>query len=118
MDVIKTEPETDPLALQNECIKEEKKPLSLVRHPLEVSVDHIKVEVSDPNIDHVSDIKHENNEFPLPLEVSEFEVEEESWAIDKVKAEFKVDVTEVDDNFERGSLPPGGELVAILSRGP
>ncbi|KAJ4448810.1 hypothetical protein ANN_00201 [Periplaneta americana] len=112
MDVIKTEPETDPLALQNECIKEEKKPLSLVRHPLEVSVDHIKVEVSDPNTDHVSDIKHEDNEFPLPLEVSEFEVElssfeyidfswEESWAIDKVKAEFKVDVTEVDDNFER-----------------
>ncbi|XP_069688754.1 uncharacterized protein [Periplaneta americana] len=78
-DLIKTELDTDPLALQNDGNLEELKPLVSEGDFLKVDVDQIKTESPDPICDLISSIKHEEVEDPISFPPSNLDVEAQSW---------------------------------------
>ncbi|XP_069705786.1 zinc finger protein-like isoform X6 [Periplaneta americana] len=98
MDVIKTEPEIDPLAQQNEDrIEEEGKSQSVVGKFFEVNVKEIKLEHPDPSYNHLPDKICEENEDGSAFPVMKFEIKDESCDLDIVKEEPMLDMTIKDD---------------------
>ncbi|XP_069704191.1 uncharacterized protein [Periplaneta americana] len=96
MDVIKTEPDIDPLDPQSDRKGDEKNPLSMDRNLLDLDVNQIKVEPPD-SCDVTSDIKCETNDVPATFSVLKCDVEEESCNVDAVEVGSLPDMTE-DDN--------------------
>ncbi|XP_069673306.1 uncharacterized protein [Periplaneta americana] len=91
IDVIKKEPEMDPLSPQKEdTCEEEGENLSMIGNFLQVDVSEIKIEPLDQSCDDVSDIKCEDNEDSTSFPVLKFEPEEESCN-DTVKEELITD---------------------------
>ncbi|XP_069704078.1 uncharacterized protein [Periplaneta americana] len=100
MDVIKTEPDIDPLGPQNDNrSEEERKPLFLDGNFLEVDVDEIKDEPYDLSYDHISDMKFEEMEDPISSPVLKFEVEGESCNMAEFKPETLSDFPKEDDDL-------------------
>ncbi|XP_069704558.1 uncharacterized protein [Periplaneta americana] len=80
MDVIKIEPDNDPLALPTDnSNEEEEKPLLMEGNFVEVDVNMIKTECSNLSDTRELDIKCEQNGEDTTLPVSKVEFEEEHW---------------------------------------
>ncbi|XP_069671749.1 uncharacterized protein [Periplaneta americana] len=95
MDVIKKEPEVDPLAIQwsDDTYTAEKKPLSEDGNLLDLHVTGIKTECVDHSYDLTSDIKAEETAVPTDFLRTKCKVEEELCDLDTVKDELKLEVT-------------------------
>ncbi|XP_069704248.1 uncharacterized protein [Periplaneta americana] len=98
MDVIKTEPEVDPLAsVFKEADVDNEKPLSEEENFFEVNVNENKLEPPILSCDLKSDIKREENDDTDEFPVVKYEVEDDSWNLNAVKEELVPDVMEKDD---------------------
>ncbi|XP_069670241.1 uncharacterized protein [Periplaneta americana] len=88
MDVIKMEPECDPLAIQTSGIAdvEDKKPSSEEGNSLHLHVSAIKTECMD-------DRYEVKSEMPFDLPIVKSEAEEVFCGLDQVKEEVKLEVT-------------------------
>ncbi|KAJ4448823.1 hypothetical protein ANN_00214 [Periplaneta americana] len=105
MEVIKTEPEIDPLVVQNDNRNEgEGVPLSTIGNFLKVNVSKIKVEPSEVNYSVVSNIKVEENEDPTLCLLTKFEADDDSWSLDAIKKEPMPNDTKEDVNFTDRSI--------------
>ncbi|XP_069681277.1 zinc finger protein 891-like [Periplaneta americana] len=103
MDVIKMEPDVDPLAIQssNDTESEERKPLLLYvtqeGNLLTSHVAWIKEECVDPSCEPTLNIKHEETPVPITVPVVKCEAEEDLCGTVAVKQELKLEVTAEDD---------------------
>ncbi|XP_069673488.1 gastrula zinc finger protein XlCGF57.1-like isoform X3 [Periplaneta americana] len=106
MDGIKTEPDVDPLALQNHIIGNGES-LLMVGNSLKLGVDKVKMESFDPSYGDIPGIKVEENEvtYFLPAVKAEAEIEEETWNEDIVKEEHLPDVTKENDGSTERPFP-------------
>ncbi|XP_069703867.1 uncharacterized protein [Periplaneta americana] len=89
MDVIKTEPEIDPLAPENDSTGngEEEMLQSMNGNSFVTNVQEMKKDPSDLNCNLISGIKSEENEIHNSYAVLKSEVKEESWNLEVVKEE-------------------------------
>ncbi|XP_069673289.1 uncharacterized protein [Periplaneta americana] len=90
MDVIKEEPEIDPLAIQS---NDEKKPLSEEGNLLALHLAGIKTECVDHSYDPTSETKVEQTALPNNFVTTKCKAEEELCDLDTVKDELKLEVT-------------------------
>ncbi|XP_069673339.1 uncharacterized protein [Periplaneta americana] len=100
MDVIKAEPEVDPLAVQTSGNNdlEEKKPLREEVNLLNVQLTEIKAECE------ASEIKFEDTPVPAAVPIVKCEAEEELCDLDTIKQELKLEVaTEENEVFTESS---------------
>ncbi|XP_069670970.1 uncharacterized protein [Periplaneta americana] len=97
MDVIKTESEVNPLAMEEEenckIDIEEKKPLSQEGNLLDLQVTEIKTECLDHGYDETVGMKYEETPLPVNIFVMKCEVEEESYYLETGKENTKSEVT-------------------------
>ncbi|XP_069672670.1 uncharacterized protein [Periplaneta americana] len=95
MDVIKQEPEFDPLAMQwsDETDTAEKKPIPEEGNLLNHHVAGIKTEIVDHSYDVTSDIKVEETAVPTDFVTTMCKAEKESCDLDTVTIELKEEVT-------------------------
>ncbi|XP_069670936.1 uncharacterized protein PF3D7_1120000-like isoform X5 [Periplaneta americana] len=95
MDVIKMEPECDPLAVQASGIAdvEAKKPSSEEGNSLHLHVAEIKTECMDDRYEVKSEMPFEENAVAFDLPIVKSEAEEEFCELDQVKEEVKLEVT-------------------------
>ncbi|XP_069670165.1 uncharacterized protein [Periplaneta americana] len=105
MDVIKTEPEVDPLAIlsSDNTDTDEKKPLTEEGNLLDVQLIGMKTEYADYSCDVKSEIKVEDCPVPISFPVVKTEVVEDSSDLERVKQQQKVKVSPVEDEV----LPEG-----------
>ncbi|XP_069673191.1 uncharacterized protein [Periplaneta americana] len=101
MELIKTEPEVDPLAPENEHRNiEEGNLLSIEGDFLKVDINEVKVESSDLNCAYVSDITYDESKLDITsFSGLKYENEEESYNVDAVKEELIPDATTKDENW-------------------
>ncbi|KAJ4425710.1 hypothetical protein ANN_27906 [Periplaneta americana] len=101
MDVIKKEPDIDPLAIHwsDDTDTDEKKPLSEEGNVLDLDVTGIKTECVDHSYDHTSETKVEETAVPTNFVSVKCEAEEELCDSDTVKDELKLDVTAEEDEI-------------------
>ncbi|KAJ4425552.1 hypothetical protein ANN_27747, partial [Periplaneta americana] len=100
MDVIKKEPEVDPLAIQwsDNTDTDEKKPLSEEENALDLNMTEIKKECMDKNSDLMSAVKAKETpvtDFPIVKS----EAEEEARELNKVEQDVKLEVTAEEDEI-------------------
>ncbi|XP_069673158.1 oocyte zinc finger protein XlCOF6.1-like isoform X2 [Periplaneta americana] len=96
MDVIKIEPDINPLLIQSSD-KEEKKPLSKEGNLLDLHVTRIKEECVDESYDHNPGIKFEEIILPNSFLVVKCEDEEDVFDLDRVEEEQKLEVSSEKD---------------------
>ncbi|XP_069669449.1 zinc finger protein 665-like [Periplaneta americana] len=112
MDVIKIEPDINPLPMQSSDT-EEMKPLSEEGKSSDLHATRIKEERVAESYDHTSEIKFEEILLPNNFPVVKCEVEEELCDVDTVKDELKLEVTAEENeilpdsslNSEENELP-------------
>ncbi|KAJ4425979.1 hypothetical protein ANN_27605 [Periplaneta americana] len=106
MDVIKNEPEVDPLAIQwsDNTDRDEKKPLSEEGNLLDLHVAGIKTERVDHSYDLTSDIKIEETAMPTNFVTTKCKTEEELCHLDTIKDELKVEVTAEENEILTDSI--------------
>ncbi|KAJ4425703.1 hypothetical protein ANN_27899 [Periplaneta americana] len=106
MDVIKKEPEVDPLAVHwsDNTDTDEKKPLSEERSLLDLHVAGIKTESVDHSYDLTSEIKVEETAVPTNLVTASCGTEEELCDLGSVKDEAKLEVTAEENEILTHSL--------------
>ncbi|XP_069669534.1 zinc finger protein 664-like [Periplaneta americana] len=92
MEVIKTEPDTNLLAIPSDDT-EEKRPLLQEENLLDLHVTTVKEECLDDSYDHTSELKFEEIILPNNFPIAKCEVEEESFELDQVEEEVKLKVT-------------------------
>ncbi|XP_069672965.1 uncharacterized protein [Periplaneta americana] len=94
MDVIKEEPEVDPLAIQRSDNSDtaEKKLLSEEGNLLAVHVAEIKMECVDHSYDFTAGFRVEETAVPANFVTTKCEAEEELCSLDTVKDDLKVEV--------------------------
>ncbi|XP_069669983.1 uncharacterized protein [Periplaneta americana] len=104
MDVIKTEPEVDPLSVQScdVAVKEEASPSPDEGTLLDLT--RIKEEFVDESYNLTSEIKYEEILFPNNFPVMKCETEEESCDLDAVKNELILEVTEEENEILSNSI--------------
>ncbi|XP_069671103.1 zinc finger protein 570-like [Periplaneta americana] len=95
MDVIKTEPEVDPLAIQTSDNTDvgEKKPLSEELNLLNLSTTHIKTECNDYSSSVSSEMKYEEILVPNNFPVVKYEDQPEFYELNIIKEEQDLEVT-------------------------
>ncbi|XP_069669606.1 uncharacterized protein [Periplaneta americana] len=94
MDIIKMEPECDPLAVQaSNADIEENKLLSEEGNLLDLDVTKIKTESIDHRYDVKSEIQFEETSASVDFPIVKSEAEEEFCEVDQVKGEIKLEVT-------------------------
>ncbi|XP_069670033.1 zinc finger protein 665-like isoform X1 [Periplaneta americana] len=98
MDVIKTEPKVDPLAIQmndyTDVEQEEKKPVSEEGNLSHLEVTDMKTECGNHNYDIITEIKVEDTTpvaFSYPIVKSE--VDEDLFDVDRVQQELKAEIS-------------------------
>ncbi|XP_069669849.1 THAP domain-containing protein 3-like isoform X4 [Periplaneta americana] len=101
MDVIKKEPEVDPLAIQwsDETDTDEKKPLSEQVNLLDLHVAGIKTECVDHSYDLKSDFRVEGTPVPTNFVTTKCKAEEELCDLDTVKEELKLELKAEDSEI-------------------
>ncbi|XP_069672773.1 uncharacterized protein [Periplaneta americana] len=99
MDVIKMDPEVDPLAMQTSD-SEEKKPLLEEVNLWKLHSTRIKSECED----HTSVVKFEESQAPPAFHMVKCEVEEEMKDLDTIKEEPKVGITTEETELSTGSV--------------
>ncbi|XP_069670937.1 uncharacterized protein [Periplaneta americana] len=94
-DVIKMEPEVDPLSIQtsDDADIEEKKPLSEEGNLLDLHVTEIKTEFMDHKCDLKSEMTFEEAAVPGDFPMLKSESEKNSCEVDEMKEEVKLEVT-------------------------
>ncbi|XP_069669463.1 uncharacterized protein [Periplaneta americana] len=105
MDLIKIEPEVDPLDLQphDNRDEEEKKPLTEEGNFVYLQVDQIKTEYVDHSYDLTPDVQLEESSAAVTFPATNCKVEDDSGELDPLK-EPKVEAT-VEDEEEEEALP-------------
>ncbi|XP_069670186.1 zinc finger protein 722-like isoform X3 [Periplaneta americana] len=103
MDVIKKEPEFDPLAMQwsDETDTTKKKPIPEEENLSDLHVAGIKTECVDHSNALTSEIKVEETSVTTDLVLIKCEVEVNLFVVDRVQQEQKVEVSLEDDGVER-----------------
>ncbi|XP_069672907.1 uncharacterized protein [Periplaneta americana] len=93
MDVIKKEPESDPLAVQwSDETDIAEKPLSEERNSLDLHIAGIKTECVDHSYDVTTDFRVEETALPANFVTVECKAEEELCVQDTVKDELKLEL--------------------------
>ncbi|XP_069670887.1 uncharacterized protein [Periplaneta americana] len=99
MDVIKLEPEDDPLAIQTSDTTDadEKKPLSEDGKLVDLHLTEVKTECMDRSFDLKSEITFEETPVPIDFIVVKSEVGDEFCQLDEVDGKVKLEIT-VEEN--------------------
>ncbi|XP_069669289.1 uncharacterized protein [Periplaneta americana] len=99
MDLIKMEPEVDPLDLQvhNTYEIEENKASSEEGKLPHLEVTGMKAECMDHSYEIKSEIKVEDNPVPMSFAFVKSEVDEDLFDVDRVQQEWKVEVSSEED---------------------
>ncbi|KAJ4425878.1 hypothetical protein ANN_27504 [Periplaneta americana] len=99
MDVIKMEPEVDPVTIQTSDIAdiEGRKPLSEEENLLDLHVTEIKTEYIDHRYDLGSEIAFEESAVPIDFLLVKSEAEENSCELDQVEEEVKLEIMVEED---------------------
>ncbi|KAJ4425343.1 hypothetical protein ANN_27958, partial [Periplaneta americana] len=106
MDVIKKEPEFDPLAMHwiDETDTAEQKPIPEEGNSLHHHVAGIKTEIVDHSYDLTSDIKVEETAVPTDFVTTICKAEEESCDLNTVTVELKEEVTAEENEILIGRI--------------
>ncbi|XP_069670235.1 zinc finger protein 235-like isoform X5 [Periplaneta americana] len=106
-DVIKMEPEVDPLSIQtsDDADIEEKKPLSEEGNLLDLHVTEIKTEFIDHKCDLKSEMTYEEAAVSVDFPMRKSEAENNSREVDGVKEEVKLEVTSEENEVLTESVP-------------
>ncbi|XP_069669530.1 uncharacterized protein [Periplaneta americana] len=111
MEVIKKEPELDPLAIESsdKTDEDEKKPLSQKENFLDLHVARIKTECVDHSYDLTLKTKVEKTAVATDFVSAKCKAEEELCDLDTVKDELKLEIT-----TEENEILSNSEIVAVL----
>ncbi|XP_069697052.1 uncharacterized protein [Periplaneta americana] len=101
MDVVKTETEADPLAIQtsDNTDRKEKKPLSEEVNFFNLHLTQIKKEYVDHSYDLTPEMTLDDTQVPVNFTFVKCEAEEESCDLDTLKEDLKLEVTAEEDDI-------------------
>ncbi|XP_069670182.1 uncharacterized protein [Periplaneta americana] len=101
MNVIKKEPEVDPLAIEwcDDTDTVEKKHLSEDGNVLDLHVTEIKTECMDQSYALKSEMTFEESPVPIDFPVVKIEAKEETPEINKVEDQIRLEVTAQEDEI-------------------
>ncbi|XP_069672908.1 uncharacterized protein [Periplaneta americana] len=112
MDVIKKEPESDPLAVQwSDETDIAEKPLSEERNSLDLHIAGIKTECVDHSYDVTTDFRVEETALPANFVTVECKAEEELCVQDTVKDELKLELMPEENEIVTDSFTAWDGLV-------
>ncbi|XP_069669290.1 uncharacterized protein [Periplaneta americana] len=116
MDLIKMEPEVDPLDLQvhNTYEIEENKASSEEGKLPHLEVTGMKAECMDHSYEIKSEIKVEDNPVPMSFAFVKSEVDEDLFDVDRVQQEWKVEVSSEEDEVFPESITHDGRTSTLL----
>ncbi|XP_069670028.1 uncharacterized protein [Periplaneta americana] len=102
MDVIKTEPTVDPLAIQTndntDVEQEKKKPVSQEGYLSHLEVSDMKTECADLNYDIKTEIEFEDTTtVTISFPMVKSEVDEDLFDVDRVQQELKAEISSKED---------------------
>ncbi|XP_069670353.1 THAP domain-containing protein 2-like isoform X10 [Periplaneta americana] len=112
MDLIKMEPKVDPLAIEtsNHTDVEKKVPLLEDINLVSLCPTQIKTECEDFSSDLTSDMTFEETAVPINFQMVKCEAVEESYELDTVKEELKLEVTAEENEEFPESGQPGARI--------